>query len=188
MFPIVLPIVMQLVAPVAVARPTLQDGADSLSIAAPTISLASSDTTPRRPRAIVYSDWYARRLTIHKIGAFASLPLYPVEYVLGDKLLHDRNPASWVKPTHVAVAATIGGIFAVNTVTGLWNLWDSLEDPAGQTRRVVHALTMVGADAGLFATALVSGDARESDVHRNLAITSMAVGAAGTILMWVWKD
>src|SRR5262245_9279205 len=96
----VLPIVMQLVAPAAIANPSQRDGADSSSVGAPTISLAALDTTPRRPHAIAYSDWYATRLTIHKIGAFASLPLYPAEYVLGDKLLNERRPESWVKPTH----------------------------------------------------------------------------------------
>ena len=190
MLVVVLPIVMQLAAPRAVLARAQRDTAESPSVTLAGVGVA--DTTPRRRHAIVYSDWYAKRLTIHKIGAYASLPLYPAEYLLGDRLLKRGNEDSWVKPTHVAVASAIGGIFAINSITGLWNLWDSRQDPAGRTRRVVHALTMLGSDAGFLATAAVAGEAEDSgnsaQLHRNLAIGSMAVGAAGTVLMWLWKD
>jgi hypothetical protein len=194
MLAVVLPILMQLAAPVALTRHALSDSGEARLIAPSAVDATTLDTTPRRnrPRAIEYSDWYARRLTIHKIGAFASLPLYPTEYVLGQHLLNGTNIRSWEKPTHVAVASAIGGIFAVNTVTGLWNLWDSRDDPSGRTRRIVHSVTMLASDAGLLATAAVAGDANEGEgngnLHRNLAIGSMALAAAGTVLMWLWKD
>lgn len=192
MLAVVLPFLMQIAVPLAPAPRASRDTTDSVGGVARV--LPPNDTTPRRkrPHAIEYSDWYATRLTIHKIGAFASLPLYPTEYVLGDKLLNGRDVGSWVKPTHIGVAAAIGGIFAINTVTGLWNLWDSRKDAEGRTRRVVHSLIMLSSDAGLLATAAVAGDANESGndarLHRNLAVGSMAVGAAGTVLMWLWKD
>jgi len=51
---------------------------------------------------------------------------------------------------------------------------------------------MLSSDAGFLATAVVAGSAEESRsdarLHRNLAVGSMAVGAAGTVLMWLWKD
>jgi len=60
------------------------------------------------------------------------------------------------------------------------------------THRVVHSLIMLSSDAGFLATAVVAGSAEESRsdarLHRNLAVGSMAVGAAGTVLMWLWKD
>jgi hypothetical protein len=194
MLAVVFPFVMQLAAPLAPAPRAHRDTTDSVSVDGAARVLLPTDTTPRRkrPHAIEYSDWYATRLTIHKIGAFASLPLYPTEYVLGDKLLNGTDVGSWVKPTHIGVAAAIGGIFAVNTITGLWNLWDSRKDTEGRTRRVVHSLIMLSSDAGFAATAFVAGDANESGsdarLHRNLAVGSMAVGAAGTVLMWLWKD
>jgi len=192
MLAMVFPFLMQLAAPLALAPHADSDATDSTAGTARV--LIPADTTPRRkrPHAIEYSDLYATRLTIHKIGAFASLPLYPTEYVLGDKLLNGTDVGSWVKPTHIGVAAAIGGIFAVNTITGLWNLWDSRKDTEGRTRRVVHSLIMLSSDAGFLATAVVAGSAEESRsdarLHRNLAVGSMAVGAAGTVLMWLWKD
>src|SRR4051812_48754002 len=50
-------------------------------------SSAGADTLPRRrPRAIEYSDWYYRRLQIHKWGSYIELPLFAGEYWLGNKL------------------------------------------------------------------------------------------------------
>ena len=194
MLAVVFSLTLQLAAPIAasVPRPAVNSSLTPSGVGSLAVSSAADTTPRRRPHAVEYSDWYARRLTIHKIGAFASLPLYPTEYFLGDHLQKGVNISSWEKPTHVAVATAIGGIFAVNTVTGLWNLWDSRSDPAGRTRRIVHSVTMLASDAGFLATAAVAGDANEGEgnanLHRNLAISSMAVGAAGTVLMWLWKD
>src|SRR3954453_11435468 len=94
------------------------------------IHLAAQDTQPRRRRrAVTYSDWYYRRLQIHRWGSWLELPVFATEYWLRDKLISpDETPASWVKPPHETVAYTLGALFTVNTITGVWNLWDSLQD------------------------------------------------------------
>src|SRR4051812_26087029 len=45
---------------------------------------ASADSLqqPRR-RSIQVSEWYARRLTIHRIGSYAMLPLFGAQYLAG---------------------------------------------------------------------------------------------------------
>lgn len=108
-----------------------------------------SDTTRTRPRAIEYSDAYYTRLTIHRWGSYAMLPLFGAEYILGNELLNGSHPSSWVKPTHTTVAIGLGALFGINTVTGLWNLWDSRHDANDRTRRYVHTVLMLAADAGL---------------------------------------
>ena len=150
-----------------------------------------SDTQPRRRHAVEYSDWYAKRLAIHRIGSYTMLPLFGAEWVLGNQLMHP-NPASGIKPAHVAVATGIGALFTVNTVTGAWNWWDSRSDPAGRTRRTIHTLTMLAADAGFVWTGVVAGDAKQSNEnarrHRNVALGSIGVATIGTAMMWLWKD
>jgi hypothetical protein len=149
------------------------------------------DTQPRRRRAVEYSDWYARRLTIHRIGSYTMLPLFGAEYVLGNQLIHG-NTGSGMKPAHVAVATGIGALFTVNTVTGVWNLWDSRNDPAGRTRRTVHAIAMLAADAGYVWTGAIGDGAKQSNAnarrHRNVALGSIGVATLGTAMMWLWKE
>ena len=150
-----------------------------------------------RPRAIEYGDGYAIRLKIHQIGSYLELPLFVSEYFLGEKLLSDaRNNintrGSSVRGAHSAVALGLGAVFTANTITGVWNLVESRHEPAGRTRRWAHTLAMLLADAGFLLTAQAAGDARETnggaDRHRTLAIGSMGIAAASTIMMWLWKD
>lgn len=150
-----------------------------------------------RPRAIEYSDWYGRRLTIHKIGSYVMLPLFGTEYYLGERLIQGKASES-EKSLHSGVAMGIGALFAVNTVTGVWNLWDSRHDPSDRAKRIVHSVLMLGADAG-FALAAASaegeddeGERREgggddSSTHKAIALTSIGVSTAGTVLMWFFK-
>lgn len=149
------------------------------------------DTQPRRRRAVEYSDWYSRRLAIHRIGSYTMLPLFGAEYVLGNQLLHGNNGGG-MKSAHVAVATGIGALFTVNTVTGAWNLWDSRHDPSGRSRRTLHAITMLAADAGFVATGAVADAAKESNAnarrHRNVALGSIGVATLGTAMMWLWKE
>ena len=150
-----------------------------------------ADTQPRRRHAVEYSEWYSRRLTIHRIGSYTMLPLFGAEYVLGNQLLHG-NEDSGMKPAHVAVATGIGALFTVNTVTGLWDLWDSRSDPGGRKRRTVHALTMLASDGGFVWTGAIADAAKRSDAnarrHRNVALGSIGVATIGTAMMWFWKD
>lgn len=145
-------------------------------------------------QAIDHSDAYYTRLTIHRYASYAMLPLFGAEYLLGDKLIKGGDVAGWVKPTHVAVAGTIGALFVVNTVTGVWNLYDARKDP-DKFRRYLHAALMLAADAGILYTASIAegeddGFFRTSDDntrHRNAALASFGVAGAGTLLMWLWK-
>ena len=163
---------------------------DSMSVCA----IAPTDTGRRRPRprAIEYSDWYARRLQIHRIGSYTMLPLFGVEYVLGQQLLNGTDPHSATGSAHALAAGGIGVLFTVNTVTGLWNLWDARSDPAGRTRRILHSLAMLAGDAGFVWTGATGGAAKRSNDaarrHRNIALGSIGISTLGTAMMWLWKN
>jgi hypothetical protein len=155
-----------------------------------------SDTGEARPRAIEYSNAYGTRLAIHRYASYAELPLFAAEYALGQRILNgDRTgdrASSGTRSAHKAVAGGLGVLFAVNTVTGVWNLVEARHDPSGRTRRDLHALGMLIADAGFLWTASLAGDARESldaaNRHRNAAIASISVATVSTVMMWLWKD
>lgn len=150
---------------------------------------ATADSTRPRPKAIEYSDAYGTRLRIHRIGSYVMLPLFASEYILGDRLMQ-QNHADWLKPAHGVVAGGLGILFAVNTVTGVWNLVESRKDPEGRTRRLLHSALMIAADAGFAYTGLIAGDAKESEEgrsrHKNAALVSMGLSTAGTLMMWLW--
>lgn len=164
-----------------------------------TASGAPRDTV-RRPRAVFYSDGYDRRLTIHRWGSYVMLPLFATQYALGSRLLAQkddlfagqrREPVSaGLRRAHAVTAGGVGVLFVVNTVTGALNYREGRRDPDGRTRRTVHALTMLAADVGFAATGVLGsravdnspGDARR---HRNVAVGSMAVAAAGAGMMWI---
>ena len=155
------------------------------------ISLSATDTQPRRRRrAVQYSDWYYRRLQVHRWGSWLELPVFAGEWWLGNKLIsRTEAPASWVKPTHVTVATVLGGLFTVNTVTGVWNLYDSRNDTEDRALVWTHSALMLAADAGFAITGLIAEDAGHSnsgaDRHRNVALGSMGLATVGTVLMWV---
>lgn len=182
-----------------VVRPTSASAPESLAtrLAAP-LALAADTPVVRRPRAIEYSDQYYTRLTIHRYGSYAMLPLFAAEYSLGQNLMNDASPPRWMKPAHGVVAGGVGVLFGVNTITGVWNLWDSRQDPNGRTRRILHSVMMLVSDAGFAATgAYTPGHAHFLDyntylhrerVHRDLAIGSIALSAIGGGMMWFWKQ
>ena len=159
---------------------------------------ATPDSEPaQRRRAVEHSDWYYRRLTIHKATSFATVPLYVTEYILGDKLF-DGDAGSSTKSAHQAVATGIGVLFGVNTVTGVWNLWETRHEPAGKARRITHAVLMLASEGGFVATAALapegeSGEFGEDDdgnrdTHRNVALGSMGVSLVSYLMMYLWKD
>ena len=139
------------------------------------------------------------RLTIHRLTSYTMIPLFVAEYSLGENLINDAAPATWLKPAHAAVASGIGVLFAVNTVTGLWNLWDAREDTDGRTRRTVHSILMLASDAGFLATAALTPERQEGgftdyasyrhrvNLHRGVAIGSFALSTIGGAMMWFWK-
>ena len=156
------------------------------------------DSASQRRRAIEHSDWYYKRLAIHKTASFATVPLFVAEYVVGDKLFNGDDPSSNLKSTHQALATGIGVLFGVNTVTGGWNLWDSRRDTQGRARRMTHAALMLVSDAGFVATASLApegeddGGQSEDDSngrnrHRTVAISSMGISLASYLMMYLWK-
>jgi len=153
-----------------------------------------TDTTQatRRPRAIEYSEAYHTRLKIHQIGAYLMIPLFIGEYVLGEKLITSTNRSSGLKTAHSAVAAGVGVVFVANTVTGAWNFWDARKDPNGRARRDVHSAIMLASDVGFLLTAASAGNANHSlsqaRTHRTFAISSIALSAIGSGMMWLWKN
>ena len=168
-------------------------GADSTLRAIPDTGHAG----PRdvgRPRAIQHSDAFYTRLTIHRIGAYAILPVFAGEYFLGNHLLNGTNVPDWEKGAHSVGAWTIGAIFAANTVTGIWNFVEARNDE-GKARRLVHLALMLASDAGFAYTAsLAPGERRfltgsaEGTRHRNAALVSIGLSTVGTVIMWVWKN
>jgi len=157
---------------------------------------ATADTAVARPRAVEYSEGYAKRLAIHRVASYAEFPLFVTEYILGEKVLNDeRNTGQTpggLKTAHGIVAGGLGVLFLTNTVTGVWNLWEARHDPAGRTRRTIHGVGMLLADAGFVVTAALAQSARRTDTganhHRAAAIASMSVATVSTLMMYIWKD
>lgn len=159
-------------------------------------SASASDTAVKRTKAVEYSEGYYKRLAIHRVTSYAVLPLFVTEYILGQKLINDEingdRGSSDLRNAHTVVAASIGVLFAANTVTGLWNLLEARHDPNGRTRRTIHGISMLVADAGFLYTASIAGDAKHSvdaaDRHRNAALASISLATASALMMWLWKD
>jgi hypothetical protein len=175
---------------------------------APAGARVAADTGgSRRVRAVEYSDWYARRLAVHRVASYAMLPLFVGEYVLGQRLIAQQNGAangtdyvrSSTRNLHQVTAGGIAALFGINTVTGLWNLYDARHDPAGRRLRVAHTALMLAADAGFAVTGIIAGNAKahvtsngdvtsNANAHRNAALVSMGIGTVGTAIMWFRHD
>ena len=59
-----------------------------------------ADTTPRRRRkSIEVSEWYERRLRIHRYGAYATIPLFVFQAAAGNELYCGTESTTWrVRP------------------------------------------------------------------------------------------
>jgi hypothetical protein len=176
--------------------PTAQRSILDTASTVPLEVAAALDTPVVRRRAIQYSDQYYTRLTIHRFGSYLMLPLFVGEYALGQNLINDASPPTWIKPTHLGVALGIGGLFTVNTVTGAMNLWESRDDPSNRGLRITHTVLMLASDAGFAITGALTPKHHSFDFaeiqasrnrHRNWALGSMALSTAGTALMWFVK-
>ena len=163
------------------------------------VTLASTtvqDTVPtrRRVKAVEMSDAYELRLRIHRYAAYSVIPLFIVQSVAGNQLYQaDKSGAErpgWAKSTHSLGAAAIGSVFTLETVTGLWNLWESRDNEVGRTRRFAHSALLLASDAGFtYAGIKLASDAkRDSDArdrHRMISYYSMGAALAGYGLMYV---
>jgi hypothetical protein len=150
--------------------------------------LAVNAQTPApAPVAVDYSDGYRVRARIHKYASLATLPLFATEVALGQSAY--GSPSDGKRQAHIAVGTAIGGLFAVNTVTGAWNLWAGRADSHGRKRRLAHGLLMMAANAGFVATAAVAPHrlsldyASQRQTHRAIALTSVGLATAGYLTM-----
>ncbi len=168
----------------------VSDTAARDSVAPAKIVLAPTDTpTPRRrPKAVEVSDWYSRRLTIHRDIAYATIPVFGLQWLAGDQLYTKGAAApEWAKTTHRAGATALAGMFTVNTVTGVWNWWDSRSSP-GLLLRTVHALSMLTADgaftyAGVKLSNEAETDAQKRRLHHTIALEAMGLTVVSGVVM-----
>jgi len=150
----------------------------------------AQDATDQRPKAIEYSEGYETRARTHRIASYATLPLVGTEMWLGQQTFDGNDN---YKGAHIAVGTAITGLFALNTVTGVWNLWDARKDPNHRALRIAHGLIMLGADAGFAAAYATAPGGRnlfglnndQRDQHRMIALTSLGVAAGGYLMMLV---
>jgi hypothetical protein len=91
------------------------------------------------------------------------------------------------------LAAGTAVLFAVNTVTGIWNLREGRQDPNHRTKRRIHGFLMMAADVGFVATGMLApeseggegggGSSGNRSTHRTVALTSMGVATVGYLMM-----
>lgn len=182
---------------------TLAPVARPAGIAVPQPPVARSDTTRPRRRAVEVSDAYATRLAIHRYASYTMLPLFAAQYVLGDRLLDQKGDLyagrrttpvdDGLRTTHTGVAIGVATLFTVNTVTGLWNLYESRKITEGRGRRTLHTVLMLASDAGFVATGVMGSRANDRGIdearqHRNVALASMVPAVAGAAIMWFRRD
>lgn len=159
----------------------------------PSLGPAPTDSGRPRPKVIEVSDWYARRLTIHRYVAYATIPVFAAQYAAGVQLYDkSRDAPTWAKTTHRVGATLLAGMFTVNTVTGAWNWWDSRSVEQGRVLRTIHAISLLGADAAFtYAGAKLSEEAENSAAkrreHRTVALSAMGVTIASGLMMKLWN-
>lgn len=181
----------------AAASLSPSDTMASRVLATDTVTIVTSqiplDTIKRRPKAVEVSEWYGRRLTIHRWVAYGTLPVFAAQWAAGQQLFDkSRDAPTWAKTTHRVGATMLAGMFTVNTVTGAWNWWDSRGVQQGRAVRTIHALTMIGADAAFtYAGAKLSDEAENSSAkrreHRTIALSAMGVTVASELMMKFWN-
>ncbi len=157
--------------------------------------------TVRRRRAISLSYGYYRRLEVHRVIGYGVPPLFVLEYLAGQKLLEQGSGAPlWAEKVHKPAAYALAGLFTVNTVTGLINMAEARKVQQGKTRRWVHTIMMLAADAGFIYGASVAPSTAKIDdriaggqrggwtPHKITTVASMSVATAAHVMMYLWKD
>ncbi|MEO5567059.1 MAG: hypothetical protein ABIR92_01115, partial [Gemmatimonadaceae bacterium] len=124
-------------------------------------------------------------------------PVFAAQYVAGTKLYDEGAGGGaapgWARPVHQFGAAAVAGIFGVNTVTGLWNLWDSRQVEDKRWLRVSHAVIMLGADAAFAYTGLKLANEAENSAekrrqHRRVAVYAIGVSVGSGVTMKIFND
>ncbi len=159
--------------------------------ATPQVAWALADTVvkKKRPALVEYSDWYGRRLALHRALTWTMIPLFAVSYYTGERLARDGrvNSPYAVRALHPYAATGAAAVFGVNTVTGVWNLWAGRHDAEGRKRRFAHSILFMIADGGFAYAGSIGNksrdDSRLRSVHRTVALSSMGVSYVGMMLM-----
>jgi hypothetical protein len=192
-------------APVADPAPTPSSDFREQPVGIGALSAVAADSTPRRRRkAVDVSDAYALRLKIHSIASYATLPIIAGEAIVGQQLYISENngtrPSDVMRGAHDGIAVALAGLFAVNTVTGAWNWWETRQQEEGRTWRTIHSALMLIADGGFAYTAWLGQGARYSHggnngsnvtygtnagrtLHKNWAVGSASVALASYVMM-----
>ena len=163
--------------------------------------LVSVPDTVKSNTPFEYSSGYGVRQDIHRISSYFTMPLILIQYLSGEELLQKGSEApSWAQDIHRPAAIALGSVFLINTVTGVWNAREARHDPEGRTRRTIHGVLMLIADAGFAYSAAVAPTLEEIDAriasgqrggwteHKKAAMVSMASATAGYLMMYMWKD
>lgn len=168
--------------------------ASAVAAAAAAAAQAPQPAPTPRPLAFEYSDGYRTRLKIHKYASYAMLPVFVAQYAVGQKLYNGQGSDS-TRSWHGALAATTAALFAVNTVTGVWNMAEGRKDPNHRTKRTIHGVLMLAADAGFVATGLMApesehgfegeGGGSSPSAHRTVALASMGVATVAYLMMLI---
>jgi hypothetical protein len=159
----------------------------------PLFALNPSQSTASKPKAVSFGKGYFTRRKIHTYFSYATLPLLAAEAVVGQKLLDEGEDEGSLKSAHSGLAAGIGVLFGVETVTGVWNYLDSRKLSAGNKKRLFHGVLMIAADVGFLATAATAPDREErrngsdASTHKALAYTSIGIATASYIYMLLAK-
>jgi hypothetical protein len=148
-----------------------------------------SDTVRRqRRKAFQYSDGYATRLGIHRALSWTMVPLFIGSGYTGFVLRREKTEApNWVRDIHGPLAGATAIVFGMNSLTGIWNLWEGRKDPEGRTKRLIHGALFLAAAGGL-TYVTVAGDnihesGRANHWHRDVALAAMGLSVVSWSLM-----
>ncbi|MGE3614499.1 MAG: hypothetical protein AB7L66_01400 [Gemmatimonadales bacterium] len=150
---------------------------------------AMADTGKRRrAQAIEYSETYATRVTVHRVLSYAMIPLFIGAGYTGFQLRNKGvNAPQWTRDLHGPIAAGTAIVFGMNTLTGVWNLWEGRKDPEGRGKRLLHSAMFLAAGAG-FTYVIAAGDniytsGKGNHWHRDVALASMSVSLVSWSIM-----
>ncbi len=163
---------------------------------APSFPADPSQSSASRSKAVNFGNGFFTRRKIHKYASYATLPLLAAEGAVGQKLL-DRtgNDSDSLRSVHSALAAGIGVLFGVETVTGVWNMLEMRKAAKVNTKRLLHGSLMLASDIGFIATAATAPHREErnrqagfnTSTHKALAYTSLGVAAFSYVYMLIAK-
>ncbi len=160
--------------------------------------LVVTDTVPKaKKKSVELSEGYETRLKIHQFASYATIPLFAAQLIVGQNLYNadEKGGArpTWAVNAHKPLAYSLGALFAVNTVTGTMNWWETRHQAEGRTWRTIHAALMLASDAGFAYVGSLGECARtpgarqcsagDRNKHRNFAIGSSVLALSSYAMM-----